>query len=59
MLAGVLFGLLPLTLMMVAGMFGVQIDFPGSDFLFLTLLLIPVSFAMALLKGARGSLQLT
>jgi len=59
MLAGVLIGLLPLTSGMVAGMFDVQIDFPGSDFLFLTLLLIPISFAMALLRDTRGSLQPT
>jgi len=59
MLAGVLIGLLPLTLRMVAGLFDVRNDFPGSDFLFLTLLLIPISFALALLKGARVSLQPT
>ena len=59
MLAGVLIGLLPLTIMMVAGMF-VRTDLlPGTDFLFLTLLLIPVSFAWALLRGARVSLQPT
>jgi len=60
MLAGVVFGFLPITLMMVSGLFGVlQNDFPGSDFLFLTILLIPISFALALLKGARVSLQPT
>jgi len=61
MLAGVLFGLIPLTLMLVAGMF-VRTDlflFPGSDFIFLTLALVPISFTMALLKGARVSLQPT
>ena len=58
MLAGVLIGLLPLPLMMVAGMF-VGTDFPGGDFVVLTLLLIPISFALALLKSARGSLQPT
>ena len=57
LLAGVLIGVLPITLMMVAGLFGIAVDFPGSDFLFLTLLLIPISFALALLKGARVSLQ--
>ena len=56
MLAGVLIGLLPLTCLMVAGMF-VETDFPGGDFLFLTLVLIPISFGLALLKGARVSLQ--
>jgi len=59
MLAGVLIGLLPLTLMMVAGLFGIAADLPGSNFLFLTLLLIPISFALALLKGDRVSHQST
>jgi len=59
MLAGVLIGLLPLTIMMVAGMF-VRTDLlPGSDFIFLTVVLVPISFALALLKGARGSVQST
>ena len=51
---------LPLTFMMVAGMF-VRTDLlPGAfDFLFLTLILIPISFALAILKGARVSLQPT
>ena len=57
MLAGVIIGLLPLTLMMVAGMF-VRVDLlPGSDFLFLTLVLIPISFGLAFRKGVSGSLQ--
>lgn len=56
MLAGVLIGILPLTLMMVTSMF-VEIDFPGSDFIFLTLLGFPISFGLAILKGARVSLQ--
>ncbi len=59
MLAGVVIGLLPLTLMMVSGLFDIQNDFPGSEFLFLTLLLIPISFGLAILKGARISLQPT
>jgi hypothetical protein len=59
MLVGVVFGFLPITLMMVSGLFGFQGDFPGSDFLFLTILLIPISFGLALLKGARVSLQPT
>jgi hypothetical protein len=60
MFAGVVIGLLPLTLMMLAGLFG-RNDLlpPGSDFIFLTLLLIPITFAIALLKGARASLQPT
>ena len=60
MFAGVVFGLLPLTCLMVAGLFGIRTDLlPGTDFLFLTLVLIPITFAMAILKGARVSLQPT
>lgn len=59
MLAGVSIGLLPLTFMIVAGMF-VRTDLlPGGDFIFLTLVLVPISFAFAMLKGARVSLQPT
>ena len=57
MFGGVVIGLLPLTLLMVAGMF-VRTDLlPGTDFLFLTLVLSPISIALALLKGGRDSLQ--
>ena len=60
MLAGVVIGLLPLTLMIVTGLFDLPMfDFPGSDFLFLTLLMIPISFALALLRGTGVSPQPT
>jgi hypothetical protein len=56
LLAGVVVGLLPITVMMVAGLF-VRTDLlPGTDFLFLTLAVIPISFALALLKREKGSL---
>ncbi|NJD20088.1 MAG: PDZ domain-containing protein [Gemmatimonadetes bacterium] len=56
MLWGVVVGLLPLTAMVVAGMFGIRTDLlPGSDWMFLPLILIPISFAAALLKTARSS----
>lgn len=59
MLAGVVVGLLPMTAMMVAGMF-VRTDLvPGGDWMFLPLILIPISFAAALLKAARASSQET
>ncbi len=59
MLAGVVIGLLPLTLLMVAGMF-VRTDLlPGGDFIFLTLVLVPISLALAIRKGAGVSLQPT
>ena len=56
MLAGVVIGLLPLTCMMVAGLFVRTDTLPGTDFLFLTLILIPISFGAALVKNARGAL---
>jgi hypothetical protein len=56
MLAGVVIGLLPLTCMMVAGLFVRTDTLPGTDFLFLTLILIPISFGVALVKNARGAL---
>jgi hypothetical protein len=60
LLAGVVFGLLPITCLMMAGLFGIRTDLlPGTDYLFLTLVLIPISFAIALLKDTRASLQPT
>jgi len=55
MLAGVVVGVLPMTAMMVAGLAGARTDLlPGGDWIFLPLVLIPTSFAAALLKTARG-----
>lgn len=54
MLVGVVVGLAPLVLLMVAGMFFRTDLIPGSGYLFLTLALIPISFGLALLKSERG-----
>jgi hypothetical protein len=57
MLAGVVVGLVPMVLIMVAGMF-VRTDLiPGTTYLFLTLTLIPISFGAALLRSERASLE--
>lgn len=59
LLPGVLIGLLPFAIMGAAGMF-VRTDLlPGADFYFLAMVLIPISFALALLKGARAAPQPT
>lgn len=59
LLGGVIVGLVPITAMMVAGLF-VRTDLlPGLDFLFLTLILIPISFGVALLRGTRNTLPST
>lgn len=60
LLGGVVIGLLPIICLMMAGLFGIRTDLlPGGDFIPLTLVLIPISFAMALLKGSRVSFQPT
>lgn len=55
MLAGAVMGLLPLFVMIVAGNFVRTDQIPGSDLVFLPMILIPISFAAALLKTARAS----
>jgi hypothetical protein len=57
MLAGVVIGLVPITAMMVAGLFFRTDLIQGMDYLFLTLAIIPISFGAALLKCTRGQLQ--
>ena len=57
MLAGVVVGLLPLTCLMVAGLFVRTDTLPGTDFVFLPLILIPISLGAALVKNARGALS--
>jgi len=53
LLAGLIVGLLPIGASVIAGMF-VRVDLlPGADYVHLTLVLIPVSIALALVKGAR------
>jgi hypothetical protein len=54
LLAGLIVGLLPIGATVVAGMFGVRVDLlPGANYYQLTLVLIPASIALALVKGAR------
>jgi len=56
MLGGVLVGVVPLIFRLVAGLFARTDLIPGYQFLFLTLILIPISFGAALLRGAKHSL---
>lgn len=58
LLAGLILGLLPIGASVLAGMF-VRVDLlPGGDYIYLTLVLIPVSIALALVKSARTARQL-
>ena len=50
MLAGVLVGLLPVTIASLIGIFAPAAVLPGSDFYFLTLALIPISLYMAVMR---------
>ena len=53
LLAGLVAGLLPIGTLVVAGFF-VRADLlPGTDYAHLTLVLIPISIALALVKGAE------
>jgi hypothetical protein len=54
---GVIGGLLPIGLMLVVSLFGGHP--PGGEYYFLALLLIPVAFAVALLKAGRSSVAVS
>ena len=55
LLPGVLIGLLPFAVMGAAGVF-IRTDLLlGADYYFLAMALIPISFALALLKSSRGA----
>jgi hypothetical protein len=51
-LAGVLVGLLPLTIAALVGIFAPQVILPGADFYFLTMVLIPITMALAMTRKA-------
>jgi hypothetical protein len=58
LLAGLVLGLLPIGVTVLAGMF-VRVDLlPGGGYIQLTLVLIPVSIALALVKGAMNGQRL-
>ncbi len=51
MLAGVLIGLLPVTISALVTTFAPSVLLPGSDFFFLTMVLIPITMALAVMKA--------
>lgn len=51
LLAGVLIGLLPITIASLVTMFAPSVILPGSDFFFLTMVLIPITMALAVMKA--------
>lgn len=53
-LAGVLIGLVPLTIASLIGIFSRQTVLPGSDFYFVTLALIPITLWLALSRSGGG-----
>ncbi len=52
-LVGVLGGFLPLLFNVVVGLVAPQVVIPGGTFFFLSIVLIPISLAMAVLKGEK------
>ena len=50
MLAGVMVGLVPVTLASLVGIFAPQVVLPGSNFYFITLVLIPITLYLAVSK---------
>ena len=54
MLAGVIIGLLPVTIVSLIGVFAPRFVPPGYGYYFLTLVLIPIALATAVLKSERA-----
>lgn len=52
MLIGALIGLLPSAIATVVAIFAPQVVLPGGNFYFLTLVALPITWSMAVLKGA-------
>ncbi len=52
MLAGLLIGLLPVTLASLISIFAPSVVLPGIDFYFLTMILIPITMALAVMRTA-------
>ena len=55
-LAGSLIGLLPLITAALIGVVAPKLVLPGSDFYFLTLICIPISLSIAMMRQSAGSL---
>ena len=59
MLAGVLAGFLPILFTVLIGIVAPSVVIPGGNFFFLTIVFIPISLALAMLKSehapSRGS----
>jgi hypothetical protein len=53
MLLGTLIGLLPITISSIVGLLAPTVVLPGSQYYFLTLILIPITFAVAAIKSAQ------
>jgi hypothetical protein len=59
MVAGAVLGLVPLTVSVAVGVFSPRTVLPGAQFYFLTLALIPITFAMATVQSGRGGAAAT
>ena len=53
-LAGVLVGFLPVLVVVLVGLVAPQVVIPGANFFFLTIVLIPISLALAVMKSEKA-----
>ena len=53
-LAGVLAGFLPILVVVLVGVVAPQVVIPGANFFFLTIVLIPISLALAVMKSDKA-----
>ncbi len=51
MLAGPIIGLLPVTIAALVAIFAPSVILPGADFYFVTMVLIPITMALAAMKS--------
>ena len=54
MLAGVLLGFLPILFVVMVGLVAPQVVIPGGNFFFLTIVLLPISMALAVMKSDKA-----
>ena len=58
-LAGVLAGFLPVLFVVLVGVVAPQVVIPGGNFFFLSIVLIPISLALAVMKSEKAALSVS
>jgi hypothetical protein len=55
MVSGLLIGILPVMIIWLVSIFAPNVILPGSDFFFLTAVLIPITMALAVMKAEAAA----